>query len=114
MIETRRLIQTITIYIIHSNTPIQSDRHQDLGVKESTNKVRFITDNRVSRRKKKKTYAEAADSGNSNINEGITYGKNCTILAGIKKDALFCKNASEAASTPTKVCNKPLLNQNVP
>ena len=31
-----------------------------------------------------------------------------------KQDALVCKNASEAASTPTKICNKPLLNQNVP
>ena len=31
-----------------------------------------------------------------------------------KQDALVCKNASKAASISTKVCNKPLLNQNVP
>ena len=42
------------------------------------------------------------------------YGKNSTILIANKHDALVCKNASEAANTPTKVCNKPLLNQNVP
>ena len=54
------------------------------------------------------------ESGNSNINEGIRCGKNCTILTGNKQDALVCKNASEAASISTKVCNKPLLNQNVP
>ena len=28
--------------------------------------------------------------------------------------SLVCKNASKATSTSTKVCNKPLLNQNVP
>ena len=27
---------------------------------------------------------------------------------------IICKNTSEAVSIPTKVCNKPLLNQNVP
>ena len=52
--------------------------------------------------------------GNSNINEGIKSGKNCTILTGNKQDPLVCKNTSEAASTPTKICNKSLLNQNVP
>ena len=83
-------------------------------MEESTNKARFITDNRVSRRKKKKTYAEVVEYGNSNINEGIKCGKNCTILTGNKQDPLVCKNASEATSTPTKICNKPLLNQNVP
>ena len=31
-----------------------------------------------------------------------------------KQDALVHKNTSEAASTPTKTCNKPSLNQNVP
>ena len=31
-----------------------------------------------------------------------------------KHDTLIRKNASEAANTLTKVCNKPLLNQNVP
>ena len=51
--------------------------------------------------------------GNSNINEGIKCCKNCTILTGNKQDPLVCKNASEAG-TPTKICNKPLLNQNVP
>ena len=59
-------------------------------------------------------YAEVVESGKSNINEGIKCGKNCTILTGNKQDALVRKNASEVASTPTKVCNKPLLNQNVP
>ena len=59
-------------------------------------------------------YAEVVESGKSNINEGIKCGKNCTILTGNKQDALVHKNASEEASTPTKVCNKPLLNQNVP
>ena len=46
------------------------------------------------------------ESGNRNINEGIKCGKNCTILTGNKQDALVCKNAFEAASTPTKICNK--------
>ena len=35
-------------------------------------------------------------------------------MSGNKQDALVHKNTSEAASTPAKVCNKPLLNQNVP
>ena len=82
-------------------------------MEESTNKAGFLTDNRVSRRKKKKTYAEVVESGNSTINEGIKCSKNCTILTGNKQDALVCKNASEAVSTPTKICNKLLLNQNV-
>ena len=101
--------------VIHNNTSIQRNSHEDsLDVEESTNKARFITDNRVSRRKKKKVYAEVVESRNSNINEGIECGKNCTILTGNKQDALVHKNASEAASNPTKICNKPLLNQNVP
>ena len=54
------------------------------------------------------------ESGNSNINEAIKCGKNCAVLTGNRQDALVCKNASEAASAPTKICNKPLLNQNVP
>ena len=54
------------------------------------------------------------ESGNSNINEGKKCDKNCTILAGNKQDALVRKSTSEAASTPTKTCNKPSLNQNVP
>ena len=54
------------------------------------------------------------ESGNSNINKGIKCGKNCTILTRNKLDALIRKNASEAVSTPTKFCNKSLLNQNVP
>ena len=54
------------------------------------------------------------ESGNSSINEGIKCGKNCIILTGNKQDALVCKNASETASLSTKVCNKPLLNRNVP
>ena len=83
-------------------------------MEESTNKARFITDNRISRRKKKKTYAEVVESRNSNINEGKKCGKYWTILTGNKQGALVRKNASEAASTPTKTCNKPLLNQNVP
>ena len=78
-------------------------------MEESTNKAGLITGNRVSRRKKK-TYAEVVEYGNSNINEGIKGGKNCTILTGNKQDPLVCKNASEAASTPAKICNKPLLN----
>ena len=97
------------------NVTIQRNRHEDsLDVEESTNNSGFITDNRISRRKKKKTYAEVVEYGNTNINEGIKCGKNCTILTGNKQDALVCKNASEAASTPAKICNKPLLNQNVP
>ena len=54
------------------------------------------------------------ESGNSNINEGIKYSKNCAVLTVNKHDALVRKNASEAANTPPKACNKPLLNQNVP
>ena len=54
------------------------------------------------------------ESWNSNINEGIKCGKKCTILTGSKQDSLVRKNPSEGASTPTKICNKPLLNQNVP
>ena len=98
--------------VIHNNTSIQRNSHEDsLSVEESTNKARFITDNRISRRKKKKTYAEVVESGNSKINEGKMCGKNCTILTGNKRDALGHKNAFEAASTPTKTCNKPLLPQ---
>ena len=101
--------------VIHNNTPSQRNSHEDsLGVEESTNKATFITDNPVSRRKKKKTYAEVVESGNSNIYEGIKCGKNCTIFTGNKPDAPVRKNASEAASTPIKVFNKHLLNQNVP
>ena len=97
--------------VIHKNTPSQRNGHEDsLCVEQSTNKAKFITDNRVSRRKKKKTYAEVVESSNSNRNEGIKVGENCTILTENKPDALVRKNASEAASTPTKVCNKPLLN----
>ena len=45
--------------VIHNNTSIQRNSHEDsLGVEQSANKARFITDNRASRRKKKKTYAE--------------------------------------------------------
>ena len=99
--------------VIHSNTFIQRNSHEDsLRVKESTNKVRFITDNCISRREKKKTYAEVVDSGNSNINEGKKCGKNCPILARNKQDALSHEDAFEAASTPTKTWNRPLLNQN--
>ena len=101
--------------VIHNNTSIQKNSHEDsLSVEESTNKARFITDNRISRREKKKTYTEVVESGKSNINEGKKCRKNCTILTGNKQDALVRKNASEAASTPTKTCNKFLLNQNVP
>ena len=101
--------------VIHNNTSIQRNSHEDsLSVEESTNKARFITDNRILRRKKKKTYAEVAESGNSNINEGKKCGKNCTIVTGNKQDALGRKDAFEAASKPTKTCNKPLLNQNAP
>ena len=49
-------------------------------------------------------------SENSNTNERIKGGKNCTILTRNKQDAPVRKTASEAAN----VCNKPLLNQNVP
>ena len=49
-----------------------------------------------------------------NINEGKKCGKNCTILTGNKQDALGHIDAFEAATKPTKSCNKPLLNQNVP
>ena len=83
-------------------------------MEESTNKARFITDNRISRRNRRKTYAEVVESGNSNINEAIKSGKNCTTLAENKQDALVRKTASEAASTSTKICNKLLLNQNLP
>ena len=83
-------------------------------MEESTNKASFITDNRILRRKKKKTYAEVVESGNSNINERKKCGKNCTILTGNKQDALGRKDAFEAASKPIQTCNKPLLNQNVP
>ena len=97
--------------VIHNNISIQRNSHEDsLSVEESTNKARFITDNRILRRKKKKTYAEVAESGNSNINEGKKCGKNCTIVTGNKQDALGRKDAFEAASKPTKTCNKPLLN----
>ena len=100
--------------VIHNDTSIQRNSHEDsLDVEESTNKAGFITVNRLSRRKKKKTYAEVVQDGNSNINERIKCGKNCTILTGNKQDPLFCKNTPETASTPTKICNKPLLNQNV-
>ena len=55
--------------VIHNNTSIQRNSHEDsLSVEESTNKARFIMDNRISRRKKKKTYTEVVESGNSNIN----------------------------------------------
>ena len=85
------------------NSSIQRDSHEDSsGMEENANEANFITENRVSRRKKKKTYTEVVESGNSNINKGV------------KLDALIRKNASEAVSTPTKFCNKSLLNQNVP
>ena len=97
--------------VIHNNTSIQRNSHEDsLSVEESTNKARFITDNRISTRKKKKAYAEVVESGNSSINEGKKCGKNCTIHTGNKQDALGRKDAFEAASKPTKTCNKPLLN----
>ena len=54
------------------------------------------------------------ESENSNINEGIKCNKNCTILPINKCDAIVHKNSSEAANTPTKLCNRPLLNQYVP
>ena len=100
--------------VIHNNTSFLRNREDSLDVEESTNKARFITDNRISRRKRRKTYAEVVESGNSNINEAIKSGKNCTTLAENKQDALVRKNASEAASTSTKICNKLLLNQNLP
>ena len=57
--------------IIHNDNSIQRNSHEDsLDVEESTIKAGFITDNRVSRRKKK-TYTEVVEYGNSNINEGI-------------------------------------------
>ena len=83
-------------------------------MEKSSNKAKFITDNRVSRRKKNKTYAEVVESVKSNINEGIKCSKNCTILTGNMQDALAFKNASEAASISIKVSDKSLLNQNVP
>ena len=106
--------------IIYNNTGSfyvfgQRNSNEDLlGVEKSSYKAKFITYNRVSRRKMKKTYAEVVESGNSSINEGIKCGKNCTILTGNKQDVLVCKNASEAASISNKVYNKSLLNQNVP
>ena len=97
--------------VIHNNTSIQRNSHEDsLSVEESTNKARLITDNRIFRRKKKKTYAEMVEYGNSNINQGNKCGKNCAILTRNKQDALGRKDAFEAASKPTKTCNKPLLN----
>ena len=48
------------------------------------------------------------------LNEGKKCGKNCTILTGNKQDKLGHKDAFEAASKPTKTCNKPLLKQNAP
>ena len=101
--------------VIYNNTPSQRNRHEDsLGVEKSSNKAKFIIDYPVSRKKKKKTYAEVVEPGNSRINEGIKCGKNCTILTENKQGALVCKNASETTSISTKVCNKPLLNQNIP
>ena len=56
--------------VIHNDTSIQGNSHEDsLDVEESTNKEGFITDNRVSRRMKKKTYAEVVEYRNNNINE---------------------------------------------
>ena len=66
------------------------------------------------KKKKEESYGEVAESGNNNINEGIKFGKNCTVLTVNKHDVLVGKNSSEAANTPTKICDKPLLNQNVP
>ena len=83
-------------------------------MEEIANKVKSVTDNRVSRRKKKKIYAEVVKSGKSNIKEGIKSGKSCTVLTVNKYGALVRKNSSEAANTPTKVPNKHFLNQNVP
>ena len=107
--------------IIYNNTGSfyvfgQRNSNEDLlGVEKSSYKAKFITYDRASRRKMKKTYAEVVESGNSSINEGIKCGKNCTILTGNKfKMNKFCKNASEAASISNKVYNKSLLNQNVP
>ena len=101
--------------VIPNDTSIQRNSHEDsLDVEDSTNKAGFITVNRLSRRKKKKTYAEVVQDGNSNINERIKCDKSCTILTGNKQGPLVCKNAPETASTPTKICNKPSLNQNVP
>ena len=97
--------------VIHNNTSIQRNSHEDsLSVEESTNKAKLITDNRILRRKKEKTYVEVVEYGNSNINQGKKCGKNCAILTGNKQDALGRKDAFEAASKPTKTCNKPLLN----
>ena len=48
------------------------------------------------------------------MNEGIKCSKNCVILSVNKPEALVHKSTSEAAITPPRVCNKPLLNQNVP
>ena len=50
------------------NSSIQRDSHEDSsGMQENANEANFITENRVSRRKKKKTYTEIVESGNSNI-----------------------------------------------
>ena len=71
--------------VIYNNTSIQRNSHEDpLSVEESTNKARLITDNRIFRRKKKKTYAEMVEYGNSNINQGNKCGKNCAILTRYK------------------------------
>ena len=59
-------------------------------------------------------YGEVAESGSNNINDGIKCGENCTELTVNKHNVLVGKNSSEAANTPTKVCDKPLLNQNAP
>ena len=67
-------------------------------MEESTNKAKLITDNCISKIKKKKTYAEAVDSGNSNINEGIKCGKNCTVLTVNKHDALVPEAAIKRCS----------------
>ena len=38
--------------VIYNNTPSQRNSHEDsLGVEKSSNKAKFITDNRISRRK---------------------------------------------------------------
>ena len=101
--------------VTHNNVPSQRKSYEDLsGVEEITNKVRFITDNCVSRKKKKKMYTEVVESRNSNINKGIKCGKNYTILTINKHATAVCKNSSEEVNTSTKICNKPLLNQNIP
>ena len=58
--------------VVHNNTPSQINSHEEsLDKEESTNKAKFITDNCVARRKKRKTYMEVVESGKSNINKGI-------------------------------------------